>query len=50
MIKFNKESGCVNIWANLISKNIYNFEQIPNLLNLRECVEKVLQEVNYKSN
>ncbi|WP_163201597.1 hypothetical protein [Clostridium sporogenes] len=47
MFKFNKESGCVKVWITLIMNGTYKVEQVPNLLNLKECVGEVLQEVGF---
>ncbi|WP_460264911.1 hypothetical protein [Clostridium sporogenes] len=45
MFSFNKDSGCVKVWVTLIMNGTYNVEQVPNLLNLKECVEEVLVDV-----
>ena len=42
---FNKDSGLVKAWVNLIKQGAYTIEQVPNLSNLREVVASVL-EVN----
>lgn len=47
MFKFNKESGCVKVWVTLILNGTYKVEQVPALLNLKECVEDVLKEVGF---
>ena len=47
MFSFNKESGCVKVWITLIMNGTYKVEQVPNLLNLKECVRGVLQEVGF---
>ncbi|WP_198763809.1 hypothetical protein [Clostridium sporogenes] len=47
MFKFNKESGCVKVWITLILNGTYKVEQVPSLLNLKECVGEVLQEVGF---
>lgn len=40
---FNKDSGLVKIWVNLIKQGAYTIEQVPNLSNLREVVASVLE-------
>ncbi|MEW8955625.1 hypothetical protein [Clostridium sp.] len=45
MFTFNKESGCVKVWVTLIMGGTYTVDQVPNLLNLKECVLEVLKEV-----
>nr|WP_287162953.1 hypothetical protein [Clostridium sp.] len=45
MFSFNKESGCVKVWITLILNGTYKVEQVPNLLNLKECVNEVLVDV-----
>lgn len=45
MFKFNKESGCTKVWVTLIMNGTYTYEQVPALLNLRECVGEVLKEI-----
>lgn len=45
MFSFNKESGCVKVWVTLILNGTYKVEQVPNLLNLKECVNEVLIEM-----
>ena len=45
MFKFNKESGCVKVWVTLIMGGTYTVEEVPDLLNLKECVLEVLTEV-----
>lgn len=47
MFKFNKESGCVKVWVTLIMNGTYKVEQVPNLLNLKECVNNVLKDVGF---
>ncbi|OOO62026.1 hypothetical protein BS637_09495 [Clostridium tepidum] len=47
MFKFNKESGCVKVWVTLILNGTYKVEQVPNLLNLKECVKEVLKDVGF---
>lgn len=40
---FNKDSGLVKVWVNLIKQGTYTIEQVPNLSNLREVVASVLE-------
>lgn len=40
---FNKDSGLVKVWVNLIKQGVYTIEQVPNLSNLREVVASVLE-------
>ena len=40
---FNKDSGLVKTWVNLIKQGAYTIEQVPNLSNLREVVVSVLE-------
>ena len=40
---FNKDSGLVKVWVNLIKQGTYTIEQVPNLSNLREVVASVLK-------
>lgn len=40
---FNKDSGLVKVWVNLIEQGVYTIEQVPNLSNLREVVASVLE-------
>ena len=40
---FNKDSGLVKAWVNLIKRGAYTIEQVPNLSNLREVVASVLE-------
>lgn len=48
MFKLTRESGLVkNVWVPLIMNGTYEFEQVPNLFNLREVVEEVLIEVGF---
>lgn len=41
---FNKDSGLVQVWVNLITNNIYTRDKIPNISNLREIVLTILDE------
>lgn len=40
---FNKDSGLVKAWVNLIKQGAYTIKQVPNLSNLREVVASVLE-------
>ena len=40
---FNKDSGLVKAWVNLIKQGAYTIEQVPNLSNLRVVVASVLE-------
>lgn len=41
---FDKNSGLVQVWVNLIKTNAYTTNDIPNISNLREIVLKVINE------
>ena len=41
---FNKDSGLVKTWVNLIRQGTYTLEQVPALSNLKEVVAEVLAE------
>lgn len=41
---FDENSGLVKIWVNLVKRGIYKLEQVPNLFNLKEVVEKVIKD------
>lgn len=45
MFKFTKDSGCTKVWVTLIMNGTYTYEQVPVLLNIRECVGEVLKEM-----
>ena len=40
---FNKDSGLVKAWVNLIKQGAYTIEQVPNLSNLRGVVASGLE-------
>lgn len=42
---FNKESGLVAVWVDLIKKGIYTVDQVPKLRNLKEVVTEVLNPI-----
>lgn len=48
MFKFTKDSGCVKVWARLITDGKYTIDQCPALYNLKECVEELLKEEKAK--
>ena len=41
---FNKNSGLVKVWVELIEGGQYTVNDVPNLSNLREVVESALSE------
>jgi hypothetical protein len=41
---FTKNSGLVKTWVSLILCGVFTIEQVPNLYNLREVVQEVLNE------
>lgn len=41
---FTTSSALVQLWARCIKEGKYTMEQVPNLSNLRECVDQVLDE------
>lgn len=41
---FNKTSGLVKVWVELIDGGQYSIEDVPNLSNLREVVAEVISE------
>ena len=43
---FNKNSGLVTIWVRLLTQDdsSYSIENVPNLSNLKEVVQEVLNE------
>lgn len=41
---FNKDSGLVQVWVNLIKNNAYTTNDIPNISNLREIVLEIINE------
>lgn len=40
---FNKNSGLAKTWANLVKQGLYTLDQVPNLSNLREVVQKMVE-------
>lgn len=48
MFKLTKESGFVkNVCIPLILNGTYDFEQCPNLFNLKEVVGEVLEDMGF---
>lgn len=41
---FNENSGLVLVWVRLIENGTYTIEQVPNLSNLKEMVQYVLNK------
>lgn len=41
---FDKESGIVKVWVNLVQNGTYTREQVPKMFNLQEVVAEVLDE------
>ncbi len=40
---FNKDSGLVKTWLNLIRLGTYSLDQVPDLSNLKEVVAEALK-------
>lgn len=40
---FNENSGLAKTWANLVKQGLYTLDQVPNLSNLREIVQKMVE-------
>ena len=40
---FNENSGLAKTWANLVKQGIYTLDQVPNLSNLRDVVQKMVE-------
>lgn len=47
MFKLTKESGLTKVWVSLILGETYNYEQVPELFNLKGAVGEVLVEVGF---
>lgn len=41
---FNENSGLVQVWLRLIRSGTYKVEQVPNISNLREVVNSILNQ------
>lgn len=39
---FDKDSGLVQVWINLIKTNAYTINDIPDISNLREIVLEII--------
>lgn len=42
---FNKESGLVKVWVNMVQSGTYSRDQVPKMYNLQEIVGEVLDEL-----
>lgn len=42
---FNKESGLVKVWVNMVQIGTYSRDQVPKMYNLQEIVGEVLDEL-----
>ena len=42
-LMFNENSGLAKTWANLVKQGLYTLDQVPNLSNLREIVQKMVE-------
>lgn len=41
---FNENSGLVRTWVDLILRDQYTIEDVPNLLNLRDVISSILED------
>lgn len=41
---FNKNSGLVIVWVNMVKSGAYQRDQVPKMFNLQDVVNKVLDE------
>lgn len=41
---FDKNSGLVIVWVNMVQSGTYTRDQVPKMFNLREVVAEVLDE------
>ena len=39
---FDRESGLVKVWVNLINRGTYRMEDVPDVSNLHDMVQAVL--------
>jgi hypothetical protein len=39
---FTKDSNLVKIWVSLVLAGVYTTEQVPKMMNLKECVTEVM--------
>lgn len=42
---FNKNSAVVKSWVTLVTSGVYSIDKVPNLFNLKEVVQEVLDEL-----
>ena len=43
--KFTKDSGVVKIWVSLVLTGVYEFEDVPEIKNLKDVVAEVINEM-----
>lgn len=43
---FTKDSGLVKVWVSLVMAGTYKLEQVPNLYNLKQAVNDVLNQAS----
>lgn len=43
---FNENSGLVQVWVRLIQSGAYSLENIPNLSNLQDIVNSIIEKEN----
>lgn len=41
---FNKDSGLVIVWVNMVQSGAFSREQVPKMFNLQDVVNEVLDE------
>lgn len=41
---FNKDSGLVIVWVNMVRSGAFSREQVPKMFNLQDVVNEVLDE------
>jgi hypothetical protein len=41
---FNEDSGLVKIWVDLVRSGKYSIEQVPNLSNLKQVVQSIINK------
>lgn len=44
-MSFNKDSGLVTVWVNMVQSGTYTRDQVPKMFNLQEVVAEVLDEL-----
>lgn len=42
---FDKDSGLVKVWVNMVQSGTYTRDQVPKMFNLQEVVAEVLDEL-----